>query len=677
MESGLIDLLRVGGAVVSLLGLARANAGSLAAPTYRERYRPQFHFSPATNWMNDPNGLVYYDGEYHLFYQYNPFGLQWGHLSWGHAVSPDLVHWHHLPVAIPEADGVMAFSGSAVVDRENTSGFGRDGKPPLVAIYTGHHPAPDPAAERQAQHLAYSTDRGRTWVPYEGNPILDIGTAHFRDPKVFWYAPEKKWVMVVALSLERKVHFYASPDLKRWTFLSAFGPAGAVGGFWECPDLFELPVDGDPNDTRWVLQVDVGDGGVAQGSGAQYFVGHFDGTTFTVETGDPAGPLPPGFEDRLPPEWAAGEGGLASRNVVFGFLDRHVAGTVSGREGMTGTLVSPPFELTHAYLNFLLAGGHRHDETRVELLVDDRVVRTARGTGSETPDWVCWDVRDLRGRTARLRLVDRPAGPGGRILIDHVERSDTPVTAWPGPVRWVDYGADFYAAITWAGLPEHDGRRIWVGWMNNWHYAQNLPTEPWRGALSLPRRLGLRTLDGAIRLVQEPVAELARLRGPRRHLTDRSLPPGCTPLDAHGIAGATLELLATFDPGQAREVGLLVRVGEDEETRIGYDVAAAEVFVDRRRSGQDDFHPGFAARHAGPLPLREGHLRLHVFVDWSSVEVFAGEGETVLTERIFPSPESTGVALYASGGPAHLVSLEVWPLASIWEEAGPEAPGSP
>jgi sucrose-6-phosphate hydrolase SacC (GH32 family) len=157
---------------------AQTSAAGGAAPTYRERYRPQYHFTPPANWMNDPNGMVYHEGEYHLFYQFNPFGDTWGHMSWGHAVSRDLVHWEHLPVAIAEANGVMAFSGSAVVDWNNTSGFGREGKPPLVAIYTGHRET------NQSQFIAYSNDRGRTWTAYGGNPVLDIGRKDFRDPKV-------------------------------------------------------------------------------------------------------------------------------------------------------------------------------------------------------------------------------------------------------------------------------------------------------------------------------------------------------------------------------------------------------------------------------------------------------------------------------------------------------------
>src|SRR4051812_800226 len=167
-----------------------------AQPFYSELFRPQFHFTPQKNWMNDPNGLVFYQGEYHLFYQYNPFDEKWGHMSWGHAVSRDLVHWQHLPLALAEAEGTMIFSGSAVVDWENTSGFGKAGKPPLVAIYTGHRPADG----IESQCIAFSNDKGRTWTKYSGNPVLSLNARDFRDPKVQWHSPSRRWVMTVALA---------------------------------------------------------------------------------------------------------------------------------------------------------------------------------------------------------------------------------------------------------------------------------------------------------------------------------------------------------------------------------------------------------------------------------------------------------------------------------------------
>ena len=244
---------------------------------YNQPLRPQFHFIPLKNWTNDPNGLVYYKGEYHLFFQYNPFGNEWGHMSWGHAVSRDMVHWKQLPVAIPEQNGLMIFSGSAVVDWNNTSGFckssGGDNSC-LVAIYTGY------TGKLQDQNIAYSNNHGRTWTKYSGNPVINLHLANFRDPKVFWYQPDHKWVMVTVLSAQHKVRLFSSPDLKHWKTLSDFGPAGATGGVWECPDLIKLPVENEPGRSRWVLSVNVNPGGVAGGSGNQYFVGHFDGTRF-------------------------------------------------------------------------------------------------------------------------------------------------------------------------------------------------------------------------------------------------------------------------------------------------------------------------------------------------------------------------------------------------------------
>ncbi|GJG87520.1 hypothetical protein tb265_27010 [Gemmatimonadetes bacterium T265] len=499
-------------------------------PTYTERYRPQYHFTPAANWMNDPNGLVYYDGEWHLFYQHNPFGNRHGHISWGHAVSTDLVHWQNLPVAIPHTGAEGVWSGSAVVDWQNTSGFGQGGKPPMVAIYTGF----DEAAKRQAQHIAYSTDRGRTWTRYAGNPVLtlDLGLPDFRDPKVFWHAPTGRWVMVVSLPTEHKVRFYGSPNLKQWSLLGDFGPAGATGGVWECPDLFEVPVDGDPRHTRWVLVVNVNPGGIAGGSATQYFVGRFDGNRFAADEPSP-----------------------------------------------------------------------------------------------------------------------RTANPGAPT------------------VRWADYGKDLYATVSWSDVPRADGRRVWIGWMSNWQYAFEIPTSPWRSAMSVPRTVALTTTRDGLRLVQQPVVELERLRGERRHVGPQTIPVGSTSLAARGVTGKSMEIAATFEvnsaePGRASEFGLKVRTGNGEETVIGIDPKARQLIVDRTRSGQVGFHADFPSREAAPLPVEDGRVRLRVLVDWSSVEVFAGDGRVVVTDQIFPAPESEGVQLYAKGGTARLVSLDAWPLAS-------------
>lgn len=246
---------------------------SFAQTSFQERFRPQYHFTPNKNWTNDPNGLIYYNGEYHLFFQYNPFGNKWGHMSWGHAVSKDMIRWKELAVAIPEEKTFSIFSGSAVMDPFFTSGFGKEkGKAPMVAIYTADVPYTN-----QSQHLAYSLDSGRTFTKFSGNPVLDLDKKDFRDPKVFWHAPTQKWIMLVMWPHEKKVQFYGSKTLKAWTHLSDFGPAGDTTGIWECPDLFRVPIVGSPGKYKWVFMM-------SPSPYMQYFVGEFDGTRFISES---------------------------------------------------------------------------------------------------------------------------------------------------------------------------------------------------------------------------------------------------------------------------------------------------------------------------------------------------------------------------------------------------------
>ena len=243
-------------------------------PLFDEKFRPQLHFTPERNWMNDPNGLLFYKGKYHLFYQHNPEGNLWGNMSWGHATSTDLMKWEHLPVAILHDEKYGIFSGSAVVDYTNSAGFGSLDNPAMVAIYTAHNHD----GSHQSQHLAFSLDEGITWTKYEGNPVLDLNMKDFRDPKVTWEAATNTWLMTIAKPLEYKISFFRSADLKSWKHLSDFGPTGNVGGCWECPDLF--PLTTTAGSTHWVLLVSINPGGPTGGSGTQYFIGDWDGTTF-------------------------------------------------------------------------------------------------------------------------------------------------------------------------------------------------------------------------------------------------------------------------------------------------------------------------------------------------------------------------------------------------------------
>jgi sucrose-6-phosphate hydrolase SacC (GH32 family) len=246
---------------------------------YREPLRGQFHFSAKRGWNNDPNGLVYFQGEYHLFFQHNPYGWGWGNMHWGHAVSKDLVHWEEVgDTLMPDAMGPM-FSGSAVVDRDNTSGFGKGGRPPLVLVYTA-------AGRPTTQCLAYSLD-GRDFTKYPKNPVVQQITAGNRDPKVLWHGPTKKWVMVLYVGTQKghTVHFFTSPNLKDWKLASVTEAGGKGKYLYECPDFFELPVDGDPKDRKWVLMA----------ANTEYAVGTFDGTTFKPEHAKLAGQRGRGF----------------------------------------------------------------------------------------------------------------------------------------------------------------------------------------------------------------------------------------------------------------------------------------------------------------------------------------------------------------------------------------------
>lgn len=251
------------------------------ATTPTPQWRPRYHFSPPRNWTNDPNGLIFLDGRYNLYYQHNPFENKWGHMSWGHAVSTDLVHWKDLPVAIPQIvtpdTNTDIFSGCAVLDAHNTAGFGANA---LVAVFT----ADQPNQHKESQFIAYSNDGGLHYTMYAGNPVIDLHKRDFRDPNVFWSRQSHQWVMTVSMVNEHQVRFYGSPNLKDWTRLSDFGPAGAAVNGWECPSMLPLRVDGDPNKIKWVVFVSCGGG---HGPMIQYFVGDFDGTTFTPDNPNP------------------------------------------------------------------------------------------------------------------------------------------------------------------------------------------------------------------------------------------------------------------------------------------------------------------------------------------------------------------------------------------------------
>ena len=511
--------------LATCVALLSAGAVAYAAAPYQELYRPQLHFTPATQWMNDPNGMVYLDGEYHLFYQYHPYSNRWGPMHWGHALSRDLVHWQQLPIALyPDPHGAI-FSGSAVFDRDNTSGLGTATRPPLVALfaYHDHELERQGAIEVESQGLAYSLDRGRSWAKYRGNPVLrNPGIRDFRDPKVFWFAPTRRWIMTLAA--KDQVSFYSSRNLKDWRHESDFGRGwGAHGGVWECPDLIDMPVV-DERAHRFVLLSSVNPGAPNGGSGTQYFVGTFDGHHFKPD-----------------------------------------------------------------------------DDTQ--------------------------------------RLAAQ--------------------------ARWLDYGSDDYAGVTWSGVPASDGRTLMLGWMSNWNYAQQVPTERWRSAMTLPRELTLHRDARGLALRSAPVAELKSLRVRSVAIPARRVDAPAELIDT-ALGGATLlELEVTLDLHTATNASLAFRNAQGEQAVLRVNRAQQRYEFDRSASGETGFNASFSGLQTAPLSGDARLVRLRVFVDHSSVEVFINDGETVLTALVFPHVPYQSVLLSADAG-IEVQAGAVHELKSIW-----------
>jgi sucrose-6-phosphate hydrolase SacC (GH32 family) len=628
-----------------------------------EAWRPRFHYSPQRNWMNDPNGLVWFDGEYHLYYQYNPQGAQWGNISWGHAVSRDLVSWQELPVAIAATDRVMAFSGSVVVDHDNTGGFAPAGSaaPALVAFFTGF----DPVTKIQSQHLAVSVDRGRSYTAYAGNPVIDIGSTEFRDPKVFWHAPTRRWVMLVVAALEQQVWFYTSTNLTDWIKVSTFGPAGtAAGNIWEVPELMALPIDGNTARTRWVLVVSVNHGSLWGGSGVQYFIGDFDGTRFIADPSDtidavtpPPGELVADFEGgKLPAGWridgtafggAPVSGALPGQTFVSGQRGRGLMNSFHGGDAAIGTLTSPPFTITRRYLSFLIGGGSS-SRTRLELVVGNQVVvQRASGDDSETLKWQSWDVSSLMGLQVVLRAVDEATGAWGHVLLDHIVMGDAPVAqpATADIALWADHGRDFYAPITFANVP--DGRVLWLGWMSNWAYAGVLPTQPWRGQQSSVRQLDLVTTPRGLRLRQRVADEVRALVEPEAvfRAQDVSSASAAAGLAASAPAGRQwMARLVAPTAGLHAPIGFEFFKGAAGAVRVGFDPARRSFFIDRT-TGTPEF-AGQSERHDAQR-LHDGpQITLEVWADGSTLELFADDGTVVISDLVYADPLSTGAALF-------------------------------
>jgi sucrose-6-phosphate hydrolase SacC (GH32 family) len=335
-------------------------------------------------------------------------------------------------------------------------------------------------------------------------------------------------------------------------------------------------------------------------------------------------------------------------------------------DATTGTMTSPEFEITQPFLNFLIGGGSQK-ETRMDLLAAGKVVRTASGSDAERLAWSSWDVREFLNQKAVLQIVDNATGGWGHINVDQIMLADVPARSASEAALWFDYGKDYYAAVSWSDIPKSDGRRLWIGWMNNWQYGGDEPTSPWRSAMSIPRQPGLRRTAEGIRLVQKPVREMEQLRDQHFTFKGGGLAEANAWLAQNRIAGQQLELVVELAPQTSGVQGVKVLKGAKEETVIGVDRGRGQVFVDRTQSGNVNFNPQFSGVHVAPLSSIAGKVKLHIFVDASSVEVFVNDGERVFTDLIFPSADSRGVEFFQSETGAKISSVQAWTLKSVWK----------
>ena len=474
-----------------------------------EKFRPAFHHTPLYGWMNDPNGMFYKDGTWHLYYQYNPYGSKWQNMTWGHSSSKDLVNWEHHPNAI-EPDGLGAvFSGSCIVDKANTAGFGKD---EVIALYTS-------AGMSQMQSLAHSGDNGANFNVYPGNPIITL-ESEARDPNMFWNEETKEWNLLLAHALDHEMLVFTSPDLKTWTLQSAFGKGiGAQDGVWECPDLLQLPVNGT-DEKKWALICNLNPGGPFGGSATQYFIGDFDGKTFTVDT----------------PE----------------------SGVV--------------------------------------------------------------------------------------------------------PTKWMDYGKDHYATVSWSNAP--DDRKVVIGWMSNWQYAAEVPTRQFRSANTLPRDVSLfKGNDGEYYMSILPSPEVDALR-------DKKV----TAIKSKGISKKGLSVSLPKANDGICEIDFRLNSPKGQPVTVTLSNAAGEhvdmVFnpsdhtfrFDRTQSGLSDFSQDFPAKVKAPTLRESTSQSIRMFIDRSSIEVFDGEGNFALTNLVFPTSPYSTMTFSTGAGKATLNSLEIYTI---------------
>ncbi|WP_275668491.1 glycoside hydrolase family 32 protein [Pseudoalteromonas sp. Isolate3] len=624
----------------------------LVANTATEAFRPAFHFTPPKNWMNDPNGMVYYQGEYHLFYQHNPHDTVWGPMYWGHAISKDMVNWEHQPIKLfPDEHGTI-FSGSAVIDWQNTSGLGSKENPPMVAIFTYHNDekAKEGAIDFQTQGIAYSLDKGRTWTKYEGNPVLkNPGIRDFRDPKVSWDPQTKSWIMVLAQ--DDHIGFYSSKNLINWQQESTFGAEwGSHAGVWECPDLIRVRVEGT-NTYKYVLLVSINPGAPNGGSGTQYFVGDFDGKKFVLDEQ---------YQSMLQSTPAIFPEGLSFSDFNKGIEswdlsgdafhvergEQSIVSSFNGTDESTGSMLSPTFKINKPFINFRIAGGKHHNSTAAQLIIDNKVVRTSTGNNSGNLLEKSWSVSDFEGKIAQIKIVDNETSNWGHIKVSDIIFSEHAARTKVEPSVWLDYGTDNYAGVTFADVK--DGRHLFMGWMSNWQYANTVPTESWRGAMTIPRELKLTQTKEGLRVTSVPIKELDTLLKSKQH---QDVLEGQQHYALHELFNIVSgQFRVQFDVNSKNQQPIEIKLSStnQESVIIQLSPKTGQLSLDRSTSGLIDFDQEFTRLQKAPVIANLENYQFDIWIDKSSIEVFINDGETTLTSVVFPTEPYSQLSVSSS-----------------------------
>ncbi len=624
----------------------------LRAGAYDQQWRPRYHFSRECCNVGDPAGFIRYDGVYRLF-------------LWDQVQSADLVHWSNAGWPLMNVPtNLSPWNGTVAVDINNTSGFGTPAHPPMAAVWT----ALDINTREENVELSHSTDY-INFDYYTNNPIVDGDVDTFRDPDLIWHEPTKKWVFAVGRSDESRIAFHSSTNLRDWTWTSDFGPLGAHG-FWEVPGLVELPVNGDPGNTRWVLYTGRGPAQV------QYFVGHFDGNSFTLDPACEAfirqgkglnGIL---FEDFEAETWA--ETGWTTTGFGFGsgpaasgrsYIGNKCARAFVGEADPISTLTSPFFTVTKNCINFLIAGDDNGGKTRIELLVGETVVRTYVGKGYDQLKWGGWDVSEFKGQSAQLKIFNDYGGQ--HVFVDHIMFSDVLMNYVREHAYWMDFGWDFYAARVLRDYDGQDACPVWMAWMCNWDYATNVPVS----FLSIPRNLQLVSTAKGYEIQQQPIPALKQLRGEPFRMTPRII-DGVVAVDDFTHTENVYEVEAVFnlpvDENNDHLFGFNLCVGPTNKVVVGYNARTSNLFLDRGQSGLVSFHPRFPGTVTAPVPAPDGVLKLRIFVDRSSIEIFINDGLIAQSALIYPDAADIGIELFSLHTPVTLQKLTVWPLSTIW-----------